>query len=583
MVDASGDEGVTTTATDIDSLARERTFTERVFGQREFGVVLAVAALAVIGTFVRADVFLTVGNVAGLLRNAAVVTVVGYGMTMLISAGEFDLSVGSMMGLGGALMTVMRTDGFSVPFIIVVVIAFAVLYGIVQGLLVTKLGLPSLIVTIGTLTLMHGATLIVLDNVTQAIPSDAYTPMLVALGSTLKLPFEVVIPGTGIELLTIPVIRYSIPYVHAETQAFNAIPIQIFWMIALGVVFHYLLFYTRFGYRTKLTGGDEKSARFTGIDTDKVKIVNFALVAVVAVLAGMSQVSYTGNASPTTGSGLELIVIASVVIGGTDLFGGEGTMVGTVLGALVFSLTQNILVLAGMGTQLFSVMTGAFIIFAVGIDALTRNTSSNTLDEHLIEPMTWLARDPRGFYRHVDKEVKGIAPAVSFSALTAVAWGIPLLLVVVPTFIGPLLPMEFSLLVIGSDVGALGTIPVTIFAITGFAFLLTVLFVHTLTRPLGGTGSIDATVQVAGFALAPMALVFIPATLSGFQFLTVLVAATALPIVLGIGVLLYHGISELHDLERTPAIGVVLGTAVLWVLLLAFVTTELAAAAATAA
>jgi len=573
---------VTTAANQIDDLARDRTLTERVLGQREFGVVLAVLALSVMGTFVRADVFLTIGNFLSLLRNAAVVTIVGYGMTMLITSGEFDLSVGSMMGLGGALMTVMRVDGYSVPFIVAVVLTFAVLYGIVQGLLVTKLELPSLIVTIGTLTLVHGATLIVLGNVTQAIPGEQYTPMLTALGATLRLPFDVVVPFTDVTLLTIPSLSYAVPGVHQSTQVFDVVPLQIFWMLALGAIFHYLLFYTRFGYRTKSTGGDEQSARFTGIDTDKIKIANFALVALVAVFAGMSQVSYTGNASPTTGSGLELIVIASVVIGGTDLFGGDGTMVGTVLGALVFSLTQNILVLAGMGTQLFSVLTGAFIIFAVGIDALTRQTGSGTIDEKLLDPLQWLARDPQGFYRHVDEEVQGIAPAISFASLIGLGWGVPLLLLVVPTFIagGALLPIEFSLGIISSGVGAFGTIPVAVFAVTGFLYLVSVVFVHALAATLDGTGSLDATTQVVGYALAPMALVFLPAALAGFQFITPVVLLALLPVLVGIGVLLYYGVSELHGLDRVRSAGVVFGTMVLWAVLILIVDGQVAAAGA---
>lgn len=572
---------MTAAANQVEDLARDRTLTERVLGQREFGVVLAVLALTIMGTFVRADVFLTIGNFLSLLRNAAVVTIVGYGMTMLITSGEFDLSVGSMMGLGGALMTVMRVDGYSVPFIVAVVLTFAVLYGIVQGLLVTKLELPSLIVTIGTLTLVHGATLIVLDNVTQAIPGEQYTPMLTALGATLRLPFDVVIPFTDVTLLTVPSLSYAVPGVHESTQVFDVVPLQIFWMLALGAIFHYLLFYTRFGYRTKSTGGDEQSARFTGIDTDKIKIANFALVALVAVFAGMSQVSYTGNASPTTGSGLELIVIASVVIGGTDLFGGEGTMVGTVLGALVFSLTQNILVLAGMGTQLFSVLTGAFIIFAVGIDALTRQTGSGTIDEKLLDPLQWLARDPRGFYRHVDEEVQGIAPAISFASLVGVGWGIPLLLLVVPTFVGGgLVPMEFSLGIISSDVGAFGTIPVAVFAVTGFLYLVSVAFVHPLATTLDGTGSLDATTQIVGYALAPMPLVFLPAALAGFQFILPVVLLALLPVIAGFAVLLYHGVSELHGLDRARSAGVVLGTAALWALLLLIVDSQVTTAGA---
>jgi simple sugar transport system permease protein len=576
---------VTATASEVEDLARDRTLTERILNQREFGVVLAVLALAIIGAFVRADVFLTIGNISGVLRNAAVVTIVGYGMTMLITAGEFDLSVGSMMGLGGALMTVMRIEGYSVPFIFLVVIVFAIIYGVTQGLLVTKLGLPSLIVTIGTLTLMNGATLIVLGNVTQAIPSEQTTTMLNALGATFNLPFPVLIPFTEIQLFTIPAITYSIPFVHNETQAFTSVPIQIFWMLAIGLVFHYFLFYTRFGYRTRATGGDEKSARYTGISTDQIKIANFALVAVLAVFAGMSQVSFTGNASPTTGAGLELIVIASVVIGGTDLFGGEGTMIGTVLGALVFSLTQNILVLAGMGTQLFSVLTGAFIIFAVGIDALTRHTGEGVVDEKLVTPIKWLSRDPRGFYRHVGDEVQGITPAIAFATLVAVIWAVPLILLVTLSFVGtslfgaPVIPFEFSLLIVSSGVGAVGTVPVLAFVTVGGTYFLTVLFVHGFARALGGTGGFESSVQIVGFALAPTAAVFVPMALQGFQFLPVLVAVTALPILVAVLGLLYFGIDELYDLPRERSVATAVGTVLLWALVVATISSELAAVA----
>ncbi|MFB6308258.1 MAG: YIP1 family protein [Haloarculaceae archaeon] len=540
-------------------------------------------ALGLIGTFVRADVFLTIGNFLSLLRNAAVVTIVGYGMTMLITSGEFDLSVGSLMGLGGALMAVMRIQGFTVPFIIVSVLIFAVLYGIVQGLLVTKLGLPSLIVTIGTLTLVHGGRLIVLSNVTQAIPDEGITPLLMSLGGTINMPFDVIVPYTDIKLLTIPVFEYSLPVIHSTTKEFNLIPIQIFWMIVLGAAFHYVLFYTRFGYRTRATGGDEESARLTGIDTDKIKIANFAIVAAAAMFAGMSQVSFTRNASATTGSGLELIVIASVVIGGTDLFGGEGTMIGTVLGALVFSLIQNILVLAGMGTQLFSVLTGAFIIFAIGLDAMTRHIQPGTFNKMLFTPLSWVARKPRKLYRHIDDEGQGITPAVSFGALVLTVWALVMVLIVTPTFIGknlfggPILPMKFGIGFVTSDVGILGMLPIGVYTIGGMIYLLTAIYIHAAARALGGEGSFDRGVQVAGYAMAPFILAFIPFTLLGFSFVATVVIVTALPIALAVAYLNYVGLEELYGLERSKAITAVAIAAVLWVATMMITAGELSA------
>jgi len=142
------------------------------------------------------------------------------------------------------------------------------------------------------------------------------------------------------------------------------------------------------------------------------------------------------------------------------------------------------------------------------------------------------------------------------------------------------IPFEFSLIIVGSGVGAFGTIPVLAFVTVGGTYLLTVGFLHALARLFGGTGSLDGSVQVVGYALAPLAFVFVPASLAGFQFLSALVALTALPLVLGIGVLCYLGTGELHDLPRSRAAGTVLGVAVLWALVAVGITTQIAAASA---
>ena len=137
-----------TTATEGQETAERRlTLVEQVFAQREFGVIVAVVGLLVVGSFVRADVFWTLGNFAGVLRNAAVVTIIGYGMTLLITAGEFDLSVGSVMAMSAGLTAIMLLDGYAIWLVFATVLVLAALFGIVQGILVTKLGLPSLIVT----------------------------------------------------------------------------------------------------------------------------------------------------------------------------------------------------------------------------------------------------------------------------------------------------------------------------------------------------------------------------------------------------------------------------------------------------
>jgi hypothetical protein len=143
----------------------------------------------------------------------------------------------------------------------------------------------------------------------------------------------------------------------------------------------------------------------------------------------------------------------------------------------------------------------------------------------------------------------------------------------------PVIPFEFSLLIVGSGVGAFGTVPVLAFVAVGGAYFLTVVFVHAFAQALGGTGDLQATVQAVGYAFAPTIAAFVPAALYGFQFLSVLVAITALPIALGMGALLYYGVDELHDLSRGRGVATVLGVAVLWALVAVAISSQMALAA----
>lgn len=565
------------TASTGESVERKLTLTEKVFAKREFGVIVAILGLVAVGMLVRADVFLTLGNLSGVLRNAAVTTIIGYGMAILITSGEFDLSVGSVMAFSAGLTAVMLLEGFSIWFIFFAVALLAVLYGVLQGILVTKLGLPSLIVTIGTLTLLRGGHLALLGNVTQTVPSDRAPLALHALGGTISLPFTVLVPFTSLELFAIPDITYAVPFVHESVQTFDRIPLQIFWVIVLGAIFHYVLFYTVFGYRARATGGEITAAEYTGIRTSHVKIIGFVLVALMAAFAGIGQLAFTGNVSPLTGDGQELVVIAAVVIGGTDLFGGEGTIVGTVLGALVFAFTQNILVLAGFGTQLFSIFTGIFIIFAVAVDAITRRARYEEMLEQYVDPVKRLAGRPGDHFRYVKEHTKGIEMPVTFVTFTTLAWMLPLLGVVVLTIVGnpldggAIIPFGFSLFVVESGVGAFGMLPLFALVVAGTTTLLTVLFVHPAAKAAGGVGRIDETVQTVAYAFAPLAFLWVPLSLLGLRFVDLLVYGTVLPIVAGVSLLLVVGLEVLHELDRTRALGVSAATGVLWLLTVLYV------------
>jgi len=552
------------------SVERKRTLVEEIFARREFGVVVAVLGLMVIGSIVRADVFLTLGNLVGVLRNVAVIAIIGYGMALLMTSGEFDLSVGSLMGMSAGITAVMLLSGYSIWFVYATVIVLAVLYGIIQGVLVTKLGLPSLIVTIGTLTLIRGGHLALLGNVTQTVPSEIAPAGLVALGGTLQLPLPVTIPFTGVDLFTIPPIAYRIPGIHAEQQVFTSFPLQIFWVLLLGAIFHYILFYTRFGYHAQVTGGNIQAADYTGINTDQVKIAGFVIIALLAAFAGIGQLAFTGNVSPLTGDGTELIVVAAVVIGGTDLFGGEGTMGGTILGALVFALTQNILVLAGFGTQLFAIFTGVFIIFAVAVDALTRRARYDTVRDEFLTPIKDLLVRPSAYFAEVNERVQGTDKPIGFVAIIAFIWMLPTLLIVILTFVpspeNSIVPGSFELFIVQSGIGAVGTLPLVAFIFTGIIALITTAFLHFSTS-LMGVGNFNKSVQAVAYSMAPWIFVWVPLALEGLRFIFLVVAVTFAPIILASFALLYVALRRLYDLEPDRSVIAILVTALLWVLL----------------
>ncbi|MFC6864366.1 YIP1 family protein [Halomicroarcula sp. GCM10025817] len=556
------------TPVDQESVQRERSVVQRILSKREFGVVIAVFGLLFFGMLVNPGVFLSLGNIVGVIRNAAVVTIIGFGMTLLITAGEFDLSVGSVMAVAAALTATMITSGgFPIELTLAIILVLSVLYGLFQGILVTKLGLPSLIVTIGTLTLLRGGALITLGSVTATVSAEETPLVLKSLGSVLQLPFPILIPYTDVQLFSIPAITYQVPFVHSSVQTFDSFPLQILWVLILGVIFHYILFYTRFGYRTQTTGGNEQSSRYAGVKTDQVKMMNFALVAVLAAFAGIGQLAFTGNVSPLTGDGQELVVIAAVVIGGTNLFGGEGTIGGTFLGALVFAFTQNILVLAGFGTQLFAVFTGLFIIFAVAVDAITRRARYEKLWDMYLDPIREVLTSSRTFYENVDENVQGLDAPLAFVGLLIASISVPALLVVLLTVVGDgLLDEEFKLFIVESNVEAVGMVPLTVTVGIATAVLLTTVFAHISVRALGGRGTIDKTFQAVSYSSAPLLLAWLPFVLAGFQFIDAVVGAVTLVLALGTGYLLVSGLGVLHDLDTREAIGAVLGTGVLWVL-----------------
>lgn len=333
------------TATTGDSaLSRESTgLVQRITSRREAGVLFGFIALYGIIAVTRPDIFFSWQDISGvtfrLFRTASIYVIVGIGMSFLIISGEFDLSVGSMFAVGGLTFALlMQNYQLTGLASMVLVLSLAAGVGLTNGVIVTKVGVPSLIATIGMLSVLRGVALAITDGSWGVPQNDAIVGLL----------------GGRMEILGITVAH------------------QVIWAALLVLVFGFVLQKTRFGYHVFAVGDDQDAAEKTGIDADMVKIRNFVIVAMLAALAGMINISYYGSMFASSGQTYELLIIAAVVIGGTNLFGGEGSLSGMVIGALVIAIIPQVLVLNGMSVDIQELLTGVIIIAAVVLDIIFR-------------------------------------------------------------------------------------------------------------------------------------------------------------------------------------------------------------------
>ena len=303
---------------------------------QDFGPLLGLVLLCVAGTVLNPD-FATVANILNVLTRTAFIGIIAVGMTFVIISGGIDLSVGSMAALiAGSMILLMNKISASITSPILVVIfgiLFALLlgalFGLAHGLLITKGRIEPFIVTLGTLGIFRAYLTYLADGGAITLDNDiadVYGP--VYYGDLLGLP----------------------------------IPVWVFLLMAAigGVVLNR----TRYGRYVQAIGSNEQVARYAAIEVDRVKILTYIFLGVCVGVATILYVPRLGSASPTTGLLWELEAIASVIVGGTALKGGEGRIAGTVVGAIVLSVISNILNLTSIiSVYLNAAVQGAVIIF----------------------------------------------------------------------------------------------------------------------------------------------------------------------------------------------------------------------------
>ena len=299
----------------------------------QLGIVVVLVALVLIVGF-NNSVFFSSDNIINIFRSTSFVFLIGIAMTFVLITGGLDLSVGSVMAMGGILSAMAATSGMPLLISVIIGLAFGFGIGLVNGILIVKLNIPALIVTLGMMYVCEGLVLII----TQGKP-------------VYPLPDDFKLMGQG---------------------SVGPIPNVVVISAVIAVIASIVLLKTRYGRSVYAVGGNRETTRLAGININMVQISVYILCSMAAALAGILMAGRLNSAQPSAGSGYELTVIAAVIIGGTSMFGGSGNVLGTLIGALLMTVIENGMLLMKISAYWQSLVIGVIIIFAVGLDQYRR-------------------------------------------------------------------------------------------------------------------------------------------------------------------------------------------------------------------
>ena len=302
----------------------------------EIGVVVALLSVCFLLWLATGDKFVRPTNLLQVARQASSYGIMSVGMVLLLSMGEIDLSVGAILTLVNIVTAVALREGMPMPFAMLVGLATGAVCGLANGLLGVLLRIPTIIVTLGTMSIYRGLALVL----SKATPISNFSKdnLLFDLGSSNLL----------------------------------GVPTSVLVMLVVGLVGYVVLDHTAFGWRAQAIGSNAQAARFSGIRLARYRVAAMTLMGLVASIAGIMELAFLQSGSPTTGQGYELYVIASAIIGGTALTGGSGSVAGGILGALLIAVIRNGLVLLELSAYWGTVVTGVVIIAAVAIGGLVK-------------------------------------------------------------------------------------------------------------------------------------------------------------------------------------------------------------------
>jgi len=300
----------------------------------EAGMLTAVVATALIFSLLDPR-FASVRNVANIASQISFLAVLAVSMTYVIICGEIDLSIGSMVGLGGVVFGLLAKGGVEIWLAAAATLAAGAVLGALNGVLSVLLRVPTIIITLGMLNAYRGAAYYL---------SDGY-------------------PISGLA-------KDSVFLATGQGRLWGVVPYNAIILAVFATASAVILRQTVFGHRLYAMGSNLRAARLAGINTDRIKIVVLAFNGFAAAIAALLTSAQTGTADPNVGIGYELDAIAAVIIGGAQLSGGAGTILGSLLGMLLIGMIRNGLVIIGVSIYLLIVVSGMIVIAAVAVNLL---------------------------------------------------------------------------------------------------------------------------------------------------------------------------------------------------------------------
>ncbi len=284
--------------------------------------------------------FLNKNNILNILRQTSMISVMAVAGVFVMGAAQIDLTVGSVAAMSAMIVSMILRSTNSIPLALVTALAFGCAIGMINGLLVTKLGLPSFLATLGIMQMVRGGAMWITDTAAVPIDNELYCQVF-GVGTVLGLPVLIV---------------WTILFYIAGIILFNRTP---------------------FGRHVLATGGNEVSANYSGINTVKVKITAFMMSGAFAAFAGIMYSGRLQAGRYSYGNGDEMSVIASVVLGGTAMSGGTGSVIGALFGSILMGMINNALILANLSSAQQTMVKGAIIVLAVAISNIAQKKRVN--------------------------------------------------------------------------------------------------------------------------------------------------------------------------------------------------------------